>query len=108
MVSTLPSYVALGTIPDELKEVNAQNVTGGLDTLVPDIREGRTEALSTAGPLPQTLEGSGSPSVGLGKGVSEPPADSLKMQSHGPHITPTESETLRPSNLCFNKPARCF
>lgn len=102
--------MTLGTIPDKLKGLNAYNVIGGLNILVPDIHEGLTEVPSNGRPshidrhskavVPQVWAWE--------RELSESPGDSLKMQTRGPHLRPTGSETLGPSNLCFNKPSRCF
>lgn len=53
---------------------------------------------------PETLQGGGSPSVVLGKVVSESPGNLLKMQIHGPFCSPSELETLDPATCVLLSP----
>lgn len=96
------------TVPDKLKGLNAYKVSGGLDMWSRDIHEGLTKVLAKGRPSHIDTRGQCFPKWGPGKGSSRITWGLIKNANSWAHLRPTESETLGPSNLHFDKPSRCF
>lgn len=90
--------------PDKLPEVNASVSLQSGPTRLYMFTQDLTCVVIPRQASPETLQGSSSPSVVLGKVASESPGNVVKMQIHGLHCSPAELETLDPATCVLLSP----